>query len=382
MPEVAAIKYRQQTPIADPAREQDVLDRTVAEAAALNLDGPAAREFLGVQIRMARAVQEACFTRWQAATAPPPPARDLVTVLRPELDALVRELLPAVYLATDALANASASHRRTALEPLRRHAGLTDALISELAGSLGALRVTAPATWPVLQRVGVLRVGTTGDYAPFSDDRERVLRGFDIELAGALAHDWGVEVMFVRTSWPTLMDDLRRRRFDLAASDISVTEERRRVADFSGPYFFDGKTPIARRNDAARFSRLEDIDRPDVRVVVNPGGTNERFAREHLRRATLRIHPDNRTIFAEIAAGRADVMITDGVEVRLQERRQPELRGTRAEPFTRTGKAVLLPAGSELTVRVDAWLEPRLKSGELATRLERALDDAAAPGAR
>jgi hypothetical protein len=66
-------------------------------------------------------------------------------------------------------------------------------------------------------------------------------------------------------------------------------------------------------------------------------------------------------------------MITDGIEVRVQERRHPELRGTMSEPFTRTGKAYLLPPGSELTGRVDAWLKPQVENGAVAEQLARLL---------
>jgi ABC-type amino acid transport substrate-binding protein len=262
---------------------------------------------------------------------------------------------------------------QTSLSPLRRHAGITDELLAELTQALGALRITAAATLESLKRVGVLRVGTTGDYAPFSDDRGGELQGLDVELAHGLAKSWNVTVIFVRTSWSTLMNDLSRRRFDLAASGISITSERRRFADFSTPYYFDGKTPIARRENAARFSSLAEIDQPSVRVIVNPGGTNERFVREHVKRAMIVIHPDNRTIFEEIVARRADVMITDGIEVRLQERVHPELLGTMSTPFTRTGKAFLLPAHSELTAMIDAWLTAQLENGQFAEQLARAM---------
>lgn len=373
MPEVAAVKFRQHQPVADPVREGVVLAQTVADAQAMNLEGEAARAFFSVQIRLARAVQEHGFDRWRTRAEAPPPARDLVTVLRPELDAIGRELLPAVYLAGPALTEMPAATLRPRLAPLLRQPGVTDALLAELAAALGALRITAAPTWATLQRVGVLRVGTTGDYAPFSEEHGGELRGVDIALAQALAQAWGVRVVFVRTSWPTLMADLGRRRFDLAASGISVTPERQRVADFSTAYLFDGKTPIARRAEAAQFSSLEAIDRPGVRVIVNPGGTNERFVREHLSRATIMLHPDNRTIFQEITAGRADVMITDSIEVRLQTRRHPDLAATMAEPFTRAGKALLLPPGSELTARVDRWLAPQVDRGEIGARLEQAL---------
>ncbi|MES2691987.1 MAG: gamma subclass chorismate mutase AroQ [Verrucomicrobiota bacterium] len=379
MPEVAAIKFQQQKPIADPAREREVIEQSVADARAMQLDGEAARAFFSVQILMARAIQEQLFERWQAGTVKPPAARDLVKYLRPELDALGRQLLPAVYLASPALVTTPAAGLEGRLASLRRHAGVTDAHLGELARALGALRLTAGPSWATIQRVGVLRVGTTGDYAPFSDDAAGTLRGSDITLAESLAQAWGVSVVFVRTSWPTLMADLAAHRFDLGASGVSITPERRKVADFSVPYYFDGKTPIARREQAARFASLEQIDQPGVRVIVNPGGTNERFVRENIKRATIVLHPDNRTIFAEILAGRADVMITDGIEVRLQTGRHPELQGTMREPFTRTGKALLLPLQSDLTARVDTWLGAQLERGQIAKQLEQAVGAAPAP---
>lgn len=378
MPEVAAIKFREGKPIADPAREQVVLDQSVADARTLQLDAEAARAFFSIQIVMARAIQEQLYAQWQASSAQPPPARDLVQAIRPELDALGRELLPAVYLASPALVATPLAEQEEHLSRLRRHTGITAEHLTELARALCRLRIVATPTWATLQRVGVLRVGTTGDYAPFSEDASDMLRGADITLAEQLGKAWGLRVVFIRTTWPTLMADLAARRFDLAASGISINDERSRVAAFSTPYLVDGKTPIARRADAARFATLEQIDQPGVRVIVNPGGTNERFTRENIRRATITVHPDNRTIFAEIAAGRADVMFTDGIEVRLQSTRLPGLSGTRSEPFTKAGKAVLFPHDSELTARVDAWLTPRIANREIPRQLAQAIAAAAA----
>ena len=56
---------------------------------------------------------------------------------------------------------------------------------------------------------GVLRVGTTGDYQPMSFLNEETgeYEGFDIELAKALAEALDVELEFVPTTWPTLMED-------------------------------------------------------------------------------------------------------------------------------------------------------------------------------
>ncbi|HZZ58843.1 MAG TPA: gamma subclass chorismate mutase AroQ [Opitutaceae bacterium] len=378
MPEVAAYKFRRHRPVADPGRERAVIEASVADAQALHLDPEAARAFFAAQIALAKTVENAWIARWTAAGTMPAPARDLARDIRPALDALDRELLPAVYLASPALTSLPEPELAGRLRRLLRQPGLTAASLAGICRALEALRITADPTWAVLQRTGTLRVGTTGDYAPFSEERGGFLQGVDIELAQALARSWGLKLEFVPTSWPTLMDDLRRRRFDLALSGITVTPERRRGADFSTPYYDDGKMAIARRENARRFSSLAAIDQPGVRVLENPGGTNERFAREHLRRASLVLYPDNRTIFAALAAGRGDVMITDEIEVRLQERRHPELQATLAEPLTRSAKAILLPRGSELTARVDRWLASGAATGRIASLRAGQLGPAAA----
>lgn len=376
MPEVAAWKAERKQPVADFAREQEVLERWTADAGAAGLAAGAAREFLDCQIAMARAVQEAWLGRWAAGGETPPRARDLATELRPRLDALAVEFLRAAWLAGAANAERSPPDWRLAVTGLRRHEGVNESMLARFARAAGALALAVDPTWASLRRIGVLRVGVTGDYPPFSSDAGGELRGLDVALAQALARHWGVHLRFVRTSWPTLLEDLERRRFEIAWTGISITDERSRRAQFSTAYFEDGKTPIVRCTEAGIYSSLARIDRPGVRVIVNPGGTNERFVRAQIRQATVLVHPDNRTIFGEIVAGRADVMFTDGIEVRLQSQVHPALCAAMAEPLTRAGKAVLVPRNSDLTPRIDAWLAPQVADGRIAALLDAAVREA------
>jgi chorismate mutase-like protein len=262
-------------------------------------------------------------------------------------------------------------------------------LIAGLVLGLGVL-LAHPARADRLDDIrarGVLRVGTTGDYKPFSyrTNEASPWIGLDIELAQQLAKVIGVRVEWVATTWPALMRDFNANRYDIAMSGVSISAERQRVAFFSVPYLSDGKTPITRCENVARFQTIAQIDQPGVRVIVNPGGTNERFARTHLTRATITVWPDNITIFNRIVAGDADVMLTDAIETRLQQRLRPQLCAVHPDaPFDLSEKAYLLPRDERWKREVDEWLRPIVANGELARLLEKWLAHPwprAAPGA-
>lgn len=240
-----------------------------------------------------------------------------------------------------------------------------------LACAVGTAPGWAAGAESVLDRVltsHTLRVCTTGDYRPFSFLRDDgSYEGLDIELVGRLAQALGAQVQYVATSWPHLIQDFQAGKCELAAGGISVSLERQKQAAFSSPYLVDGKWAIARCTDAARFDSLSAIDEPGVRVIENPGGTNERFARTHLKNAQLHVHTDNLSVFAEIIAGRADVMITDHSETLLQHKLHAELCPVHLDrPLQYGEKAYLVPQGdAAFKDYVDQWLHLEQSNGTL-----------------
>lgn len=222
-----------------------------------------------------------------------------------------------------------------------------------------------------------LRIGLTGDYKPFSlfDPATGSFSGIDVDLTSGLARALGADPVFVKTTWSTLMADFKAGKFDLVAGGVSITLERQKVGLFTVPTDLDGKAAIARCADADRFASLEAIDRPEVRVVVNPGGTNEAFDRGHLAHAEIRVYPDNTTIFREIAEGRADVMITDGVETRLQQRLNPGLCAIHPDrPFDHSEKGFLLPRDPVFKAFVDQYLHVQGLNGATEAIVKKWLD--------
>ena len=227
--------------------------------------------------------------------------------------------------------------------------------------------VQAPAT--LLDRIlarGYILVGTCGDYKPFTylDPATQEFSGIDIDMAKELGKALGVETRFVKTTWPTLMDDFHKGLFDIGMGGISVNLGRQKTGFFSIHYLSDGKTPITLKENVAKFQTLEQIDQPGVKVIVNPGGTNERFARAHIKKAEIIVYNDNVTIFDQIVQGKADLMITDAIETVLQQKLHPQLAAVHPDkPFTYSEKGYLMPRDVVLKAFVDQWLHLSLMDG-------------------
>ena len=237
-----------------------------------------------------------------------------------------------------------------------------------LAAAADEIQISDAALQAIMKR-GVLRVGSTGDYNPMSylDPETNRYVGFDAALAEDLAAWLGVEIEYVPTSWPTLTEDTMAGKFDLAICGITITDTRKETMLMSDGYLANGKTILCRADEADRYASLTDINRPEVRVMVNPGGLNEKFALQNLPDCTLIVHDVNQEIPALVAEGEADIMITEIMEAGYYVGQDERLAAPLIyEPFTHGQLGVLMPKGSEdLLDYVNMFLAAEKESGRL-----------------
>lgn len=237
-----------------------------------------------------------------------------------------------------------------------------------LAAAADEIQISGAAMKAIQER-GVLRVGSTGDYNPMSylDPETNRYVGFDAALAEDLAAWLGVEIEYVPTSWPTLTEDTTAGKFDLAICGITITDTRKEAMLMSDGYLGNGKTILCRADEADRYASLADINRPEVRVMVNPGGLNEKFALQNLPDCTLIVHDVNQEIPALVAEGEADIMITEIMEAGYYIGQDKRLAAPLIyEPFTQGQLGVLMPKGSEdLLDYVNLFLAAEKESGRL-----------------
>jgi cyclohexadienyl dehydratase len=225
-----------------------------------------------------------------------------------------------------------------------------------------------------------LRVGTSGDYPPFSRaENEGEFRGLDVELAQRLGEELGMQVELVRFKWPELMSELRKGSFDIVMSGVTMRPERAIDGRYARPYAMTGAVALIRKADAGRFQNAESLNTGGRTVVVNAGGHLERVARRFFPRASIRTVPDNLSLPALVRSGEADAAVSDSAEATVVAGHDLSILG----PFTSDYKAFLLPsANAALARRVDEWLARRERDGWLGQLRETWLATHDPPGHR
>lgn len=221
-----------------------------------------------------------------------------------------------------------------------------------------------------IQQKGYITVGTPGDYRPmtFKEDTGTYW-GFDIDMAENIAKEIGVEIRYVTTSWLSLSQDVQTEGYmDMAVGGITITDARKQAMLMSDGYLHNGKTILCRAEDRDRFASLNDVNQSNVVVMVNPGGQNEKFARQYLTNVKeIVVHSRNEEIPALIAAGEADVMITEILEAPYYVEHDARLAAPLiSQPFTNGEIGILMPKGSgQLMKKVNSYIKKAKNNGTL-----------------
>ena len=102
--------------------------------------------------------------------------------------------------------------------------------------------------------------------------------------------------------------------------------------------------------------------------MYNPGGTNEKFAKEMTPKAQLMMHEHNAEIPGLVGEGKADVMITETMEARRYAKDNPKVAAPLVDkPFTENHFGVLMKQGyPKLEAAVNDWMKTIKDNGTMA----------------
>ena len=187
-----------------------------------------------------------------------------------------------------------------------------------------ALITATVAITPAAHAADVIRVGTDATFPPMEFVKDGKRTGFDIELIEALAKTMGKKVQWVDIDFKGLIPGLISNRFDIAASAIYMTDERRKVVNFSDPYYRGGLAVLVRRDDNS-IKLPADLNN-GKKVSVQVGTKSVSFLKESYPGAERVEVEKNQAMFDLLATGRVNAAVTGRPAAVEYARTQPLVR--------------------------------------------------------
>jgi len=178
--------------------------------------------------------------------------------------------------------------------------------------SIGIAQTAAAEELDTLRDNGVIRIAMTGAYPPFnfvSESNEVV--GFDPAVGSEIAKRMGLEVEIVTTAWDGIIGGLLANKYDAIVGSMSITEERKQVVDFVGPYYSTMRAIFTMSgSEVTSVSQLG-----DVTIGVTLGETHEQWARE--QGYNVKTYKGLPELLLELENGRVEAIIGDSIAVIL-----------------------------------------------------------------
>ncbi|MEJ1923436.1 amino acid ABC transporter substrate-binding protein/permease [Microbacterium sp. KHB019] len=147
-------------------------------------------------------------------------------------------------------------------------------------------------------------IGTDTTFAPFEfTDANGDLVGIDMDLLRAIAEDQGFEVEIRQLGFDAAVQALQSNQVDAVMAGMSITDERKKVFDFSDPYFTSGiQLGVL---DASDIQSLDDLD--GQTVAVKTGTQGQTFAEDNKDEYGFRVTPytDTTDMVDAVKAGQA-----------------------------------------------------------------------------
>lgn len=190
------------------------------------------------------------------------------------------------------------------------------ALVVSACGSATKDSSTSTEGGDLLQHVkdaGVLKVGVMGTYQPYNfinEDKE--MDGFDVDIAKEIAKGLDVKVEFVSQEFSGMVAGLQTGKFDMVASQMTITDDRKKEMLFSDPYITN-EVKVIVTEDNTEITSVNDFAGKDIGVGL--GTNDETYLRNELMpevgEFNIRTYDDVITSLKDLDAGRIDATINN-----------------------------------------------------------------------
>ena len=157
---------------------------------------------------------------------------------------------------------------------------------------------------------GKLTVCTHLPYEPFQYQKGGKIVGFDVDLVDLVANKLGVEQTIINTPFETIETGqaMNTGKCDIAAAGMTITDARKKVMDFSDPYFDATQALLVKKG--AGYDSLDSLKGKTLGVQV--GTTGEEYANKNAPDGVeLKVFEDLALELEAVRTGSIDAAIND-----------------------------------------------------------------------
>ena len=227
----------------------------------------------------------------------------------------------------------------------------------EVSGEKGSIAIATPA------KAGQLTVEVSLP-APIwwnGDTPEAIKDGMEYCMAAEIAWRAGYDKLeVVNVGWDALIAG-QTEGFDLAMSQISITEDRKKVHDFSVSYFSSDIGVLA-RTDAP----VDEKTVKSAKVGVQQATTGASFAQGTLGLTDVQVYPDQGDMFTALRAGQIDAAMTDTSIVLAEQAANGDKVMVVGQYKTGEAYGAIYPKGNVNNAVLDKILQAMIDDGTMA----------------
>jgi len=170
-----------------------------------------------------------------------------------------------------------------------------------------------------------IRIGVEGAYPPFSEiGTDGKLKGFDIDIAMALCAEIKAECTLVQQDWDGMIPALQARKFDAIIASMAITDERRKVVNFTEKY---QSTPARLAGKAGARLEATPAGLKGRRLGVQRSTSHDRYLSEFYKDSEIVRYAKSDDMFLDLAAGRIDAAMADSVAMDIGFLKKPQGKG-------------------------------------------------------
>ena len=200
------------------------------------------------------------------------------------------------------------------------------------AGVAGAAYAQAP-TW------AKIRIGVEANYPPFSKmGTDGKVSGFDIDIANAVCAEMKAQCTLITQEWDGMMPALQARKFDMIVASMTISDERRKVADFSDSYYDIPSSFLAK---TGKFKDISPASLKGKTIIVTRNTPRARYIAANYKESEVLLVAKEADVTMELSAGRGDLGFGSSLAATTAFLQSPE-----GKSFSKVGPAIN-PSGNQ-----------------------------------